>query len=98
MGVGRPGPPRCSTLAARARAPALPLERRPPRCSPSNPARLLRLARKGALTVGADADAVVLDEQGTITDVMANGTWHLRDGATVTHGTFESPGSFARHA
>ena len=95
MGVGDPGD-LARTLAALLGAGA-PLERVLPAFT-SNPARLLRLARKGALTVGADADCVVLDDHGTVTDVMANGTWHLRDGATVAHGTFESPGSFARHA
>lgn len=56
----------------------------------ANPARLLRLARKGRLTPGADADLVVLDGQGAITDVMARGKWHVRDGSPVTVGTFES--------
>jgi len=58
----------------------------------SNPAQLLRLTRKGHIAVGADADLVVLDSDGGIRDVMANGKWHLRDGASVAHGTFEAAG------
>ena len=54
-----------------------------------NPARLLRLPRKGHLTRGADADLVVLDEEGAISDVMAMGRWHVRGGRPVVHGTFE---------
>lgn len=56
----------------------------------SNVARLLRLPAKGQIRVGADADLVVLDQDGGIRDVMARGRWHVRDGAAVLHGTFES--------
>ena len=55
----------------------------------SNVARLLRFHRKGHLRPGADADLVVLDESGSITDVMALGEWHMRDGEIKTGGTFE---------
>ena len=55
----------------------------------SNPARLLRLGRKGHLGAGADADLVVLDRAGAVADVMARGQWHVRGGRAVTRGTFE---------
>ena len=55
----------------------------------SNPARLLRLPRKGHLSPGADADLVVLDAANRIADVMARGRWHVRDGVPVLRGTFE---------
>lgn len=58
----------------------------------SNPARLLRLASKGHLTRGADADLLILDEEGGISDVMAMGRWHVRDGHPVVQGTFERTG------
>jgi beta-aspartyl-dipeptidase (metallo-type) len=65
-----------------------PLERVLPAFT-SNPARLLRLERKGRLTAGADADLVVLDADGSVADVMARGRWHVREGAAVLWGTFE---------
>lgn len=86
MGVGDPGD-LALTLAALLVS-GQPLERVLPAFT-SNPARLLRLSRKGHLTVGADADLVALDEHGAITDVMANGTWHVRRGSLAAHGTFE---------
>jgi beta-aspartyl-dipeptidase (metallo-type) len=55
----------------------------------ANPARLLRLAQKGRLEVGADADLVVLDSQGGIQDVMARGRWHVQRGTPVVVGGFE---------
>lgn len=55
----------------------------------SNVARVLRLERKGRLEVGADADLVVLGEDGGIADVMARGRWHVREGRPVVKGTFE---------
>jgi beta-aspartyl-dipeptidase (metallo-type) len=57
----------------------------------ANPARTLRLSRKGHLAAGADADLVVLDNAGGVADVMARGRWHVRDGKTVVRGTFENP-------
>jgi beta-aspartyl-dipeptidase (metallo-type) len=65
-----------------------PLERVLPAFT-SNPARFLRLTQKGRITVGADADLVVLDDNGGILDVMANGTWHVRNGTPIRGGTFE---------
>jgi beta-aspartyl-dipeptidase (metallo-type) len=55
----------------------------------SNVARVLRLDSKGRLVPGADADLVVLEQDGTVRDVMANGRWHVRDGRAVIRGTFE---------
>ena len=86
MGVGDPGD-LARTLAALLAA-GQPLERVLPAFT-SNPARLLRLAGKGRIAVGADADLVVLDATGAIQDVMANGAWHVRDGRAVLRGTFE---------
>jgi beta-aspartyl-dipeptidase (metallo-type) len=56
----------------------------------SNPARLLRLPRKGRLAEGADADLVVLGADGTAADVMARGRWLVRDSRAVVRGTFDS--------
>jgi beta-aspartyl-dipeptidase (metallo-type) len=55
----------------------------------SNVARLLRLAGKGVIAAGGFADLVVLDAHGGIADVMAQGAWHVRDGAIVRRGLFE---------
>jgi beta-aspartyl-dipeptidase (metallo-type) len=55
----------------------------------SNPARVLRLPRKGHLSPGADADLVILDTANRIADVMARGRWHVRAGLPVLRGTFE---------
>jgi beta-aspartyl-dipeptidase (metallo-type) len=55
----------------------------------TNPANLLLLARKGHLTTGADADLVVLDEGGSVMDVMARGRWHVLEGRSMMRGTFE---------
>lgn len=56
----------------------------------SNVAGLLRLPDKGRIAVGADADLVALDADGAVTDVFAGGRPHLRDGAVLRRGTFES--------
>jgi beta-aspartyl-dipeptidase (metallo-type) len=56
----------------------------------SNPARLLRLARKGRIAAGADADLVVLDARGAVRDVIAGGVFHLRAGTLVQRGNFEA--------
>jgi beta-aspartyl-dipeptidase (metallo-type) len=55
----------------------------------ANQARLLMLPHKGRVTVGADADLVVLDEDGAVEDVMARGRWHVLAGRPVVRGTFE---------
>jgi beta-aspartyl-dipeptidase (metallo-type) len=56
----------------------------------SNPARLLRLAGKGRVEAGADADLVALDATGAAHTVIIRGEIHVRDGETVRRGTFES--------
>ena len=58
----------------------------------SNPARLLRLAGKGRIAVGADADLLVLDESGVARDVIAGGVIHVRDGQLERRGMFEATG------
>ncbi|MGH7525509.1 MAG: beta-aspartyl-peptidase [Gemmatimonadales bacterium] len=86
MGVGRP-----SAVAETLRellAAGQPLERVLPAFT-SNPAGLLRLDHKGRLAPGTDADLVVLDGDGSVSDVMARGRWHVRDGRQVIRGTFE---------
>jgi beta-aspartyl-dipeptidase (metallo-type) len=65
-----------------------PLERVLPAFT-SNPARLLRLAGKGEIAVGSDADLVALDEQGRAHSVIVRGELHVRDRVAVRHGTFE---------
>ncbi|MFL5474247.1 MAG: beta-aspartyl-peptidase [Gemmatimonadales bacterium] len=65
-----------------------PLERILPAFT-SNPANLLLLPRKGHLTTGADADLVVLDEEGAVSDVMARGAWHVEEGRSTVRGMFE---------
>lgn len=55
----------------------------------SNPARLLRLHAKGRIAVGADADMLALDDELSITDVMARGRWHMRDRQLLIQGMFE---------
>jgi beta-aspartyl-dipeptidase (metallo-type) len=54
----------------------VPLERAIPAFT-SNVARHLRLERKGHLRPGADADLIVLDAAGGVTDVMALGRWRV---------------------
>jgi len=55
----------------------------------ANPAALLRLATKGRLAIGQDADLVVLDEAHGVADVLAGGRWMVREGRAVVHGPFE---------
>ncbi len=54
-----------------------------------NVADLLQLKHKGRVAVGLDADLLVLNEEYEVTDVMAKGKWHKRDGTSVIVGTFE---------
>ena len=55
----------------------------------SNPARLLRLAGKGRIASGADADLVALDGAGAASDVWIGGAVHVRAGAVRRRGIFE---------
>jgi beta-aspartyl-dipeptidase (metallo-type) len=55
----------------------------------ANPAKLLRLARKGALAAGNDADLVVLDEQHRADIVVVQGEIHVKDRTPIRRGTFE---------
>jgi beta-aspartyl-dipeptidase (metallo-type) len=86
MDVGAPGALALTLRALLGRGIAL--ERVLPAFT-SNAARLLRLSRKGHIAVDADADLVVLTDDGAVQDVMALGQWHVRGGASVRHGTFE---------
>ena len=43
----------------------------------TNVARLLKLSQKGEITMGKDADLILIDEKNQITDVMAMGQWHV---------------------
>jgi beta-aspartyl-dipeptidase (metallo-type) len=56
----------------------------------SNPARLLRLAGKGRIAAGADADLLALDATGAADTVIIRGVVHVRDGMAVRRGTFEA--------
>jgi beta-aspartyl-dipeptidase (metallo-type) len=55
----------------------------------SNVASLLKLAGKGRIAVGGDADLVVLDGEHRVRDVMARGVWHVRRGQALLKGRFE---------
>ncbi len=87
MEVGAPGA-LSATLAELLRR-GVPLESALPAFT-SNPARLLRLARKGRIAAGADADLVALDAHGAVRDVIAGGVFHLRAGTLVQRGNFEA--------
>jgi beta-aspartyl-dipeptidase (metallo-type) len=88
MDVGRPDAPAMVLRDLLARG--QPLERVLPAFT-STPATLLRLAQKGRLAPGADADLVVLDQAGAPAEVMALGRWHVRAGRAVVRGMFEGP-------
>jgi beta-aspartyl-dipeptidase (metallo-type) len=66
----------------------LPLEQALPPFT-ANPARLLRLAGKGEIAAGADADLVALDATGHAETVIVRGEMHIRGGAIVRRATFE---------
>jgi beta-aspartyl-dipeptidase (metallo-type) len=54
-----------------------------------NVASVLRLENKGRISVGSDADLVVLDDSHRIRDVMARGRFVVRAGEPVALGPFE---------
>jgi beta-aspartyl-dipeptidase (metallo-type) len=56
----------------------------------SNPARLLRLAAKGAIATGLDADFVALDATGAADTVIIRGIVHVQGGVALRRGTFET--------
>ena len=66
----------------------LPLERALPAFT-SNPANLLRLAAKGRLEIGADADLVALDADSAAHHVWMGGVAHVLAGMPVRRGMFE---------
>ncbi len=86
MGVGQAGALLATLAELTGRG--LALERVLPAFT-SNPARLLRLPRKGAIAVGHDADLVALDATGAARTVIIDGEVHVRDGVAVRRGTFE---------
>lgn len=55
----------------------------------ANPAKLLRLTRKGVLGAGNDADLVVLDEQHQADTVVVRGEIHVMNRTCIRRGTFE---------
>ena len=58
-------------------------------CVTSNPARATGLAAKGRIAAGADADLLVLDDDLQITDVIARGSFFVRDGQPCRRGMFD---------
>lgn len=54
-----------------------------------NPARLLRLARKGRIAPGLDADLLLLDEGHSLRHLFAGGEQLVQDGRAVRLGKFE---------
>jgi beta-aspartyl-dipeptidase (metallo-type) len=56
----------------------------------ANPARLLRLDGKGTIGSGTNADLVALDATGGAHTVIIRGVVHVRDGAVLRRGTFET--------
>jgi beta-aspartyl-dipeptidase (metallo-type) len=66
----------------------LPLERALPAFT-RNPAMLLRLAGKGRIEAGSDADLVALDANGGAHHVWLAGQAHVQAGAVVRRGMFE---------
>ncbi len=55
----------------------------------ANVARILKLATKGSIAKGMDADLVVLDDSHRPSSVMALGAWHLLNSKVLIKGTFE---------
>ena len=55
----------------------------------SNVAALLKLAKKGRIMTGFDADLVVLDQSNRIDSVMARGVWQVKNNKQLVSGLFE---------
>jgi beta-aspartyl-dipeptidase (metallo-type) len=75
MDVGDPATLLAELVDAVARE-GLPLEQALPSVT-SSPARILKLARKGRLAAGMDADLVLLDRELAVRHVMAAGVWRV---------------------
>lgn len=86
MDVGDSGSLSTTLQALLARG--LPLERALPAFT-SNPATLLRLAGKGRIAVGMDADLVALDDDGLPFHVWAGGVAQVAEGTIMRRGMFE---------
>jgi beta-aspartyl-dipeptidase (metallo-type) len=57
----------------------------------ANPARILKLAAKGRVAEGADADVLLLDPATLdVRGVVAKGRWLMKDGVHLARGTFET--------
>jgi beta-aspartyl-dipeptidase (metallo-type) len=54
-----------------------------------NPARILKLQRKGSLYEGYDADLCVLDSSYNLVHVMARGEWMMKNSQIVKKGAYE---------
>lgn len=54
-----------------------------------NPARILKLASKGRIEVGCDADILLLDAGLKLISVMAKGKWLVQEGRAVVKGIYE---------
>jgi beta-aspartyl-dipeptidase (metallo-type) len=55
----------------------------------SNVANLLKLAKKGRVAAGYDADLVVLDQANRVSSVMARGVWQVKNNKQLVSGLFE---------
>lgn len=55
----------------------------------ANPAAILKLPGKGRLAEGADADILLIDDQGQMVHLMAKGQFLVRDSQILKKGTFE---------
>jgi beta-aspartyl-dipeptidase (metallo-type) len=65
----------------------IPLEKALPVVT-SNVAAILKLAGKGGIAAGMDADLLLLDEEDRIRHLLANGRWLIQNGEVVHRGFF----------
>jgi beta-aspartyl-dipeptidase (metallo-type) len=56
----------------------------------SNPASILKLAGKGFIARGMDADLLLLNEEMQMVHLFAMGKWAVRDGIVIMRGAYES--------